>query len=91
MDGDAKINFSEFQSGMKSGLTVFSGAGSRSQEKRKRPQSGAQISRRKQSAIPTVKRIIFKEPSFEALLSPRRSTPKKCPRKASNRMRDTEL
>jgi Ca2+-binding EF-hand superfamily protein len=54
MDGDAKINFKEFQEGMKSNLTAFGKGGSH--EKKRRPLSSAVVGRRKTANLTVTKK-----------------------------------
>lgn len=77
MDGDAKINYKEFEMGFKSGLTVFS-------KEKNRPKSSGVFKSQSRSVLKGQK-------SHDRLLSPKNSRPETAGRKYDNRKRETEL
>ena len=69
MDGDAKINFKEFEMGMKSTLNVFGEV----PRKKKRPKSGVNINQRlvNTASKPNLARNMGQTPRRQSIATPR--------------------
>lgn len=83
MDGDAKINYKEFEIGIKSNLTIFSSEC----QKKNRPKSGHM------HHSPSHKQLKCQR-SLERLVTPKNASkvrPDSCGRLANTRRRETEL
>lgn len=87
IDGDAKINFQEFQLGCKSSLSVFGNGG------KKRPKSGTAVKISKMQPSPSRSKI-NREKSVERDITPKKGSkprPNSSGRVANTRRRATEL